>query len=106
MAEGLPAEPGHVPAHMHPRTMLSRDNWVMVNRQDGRDSTTLPVTERLATTVHVWLPHNILLGSSQDVADIATAVEKVAGALQGPDYDKALELASTTPQVWYESAEI
>jgi dTDP-4-amino-4,6-dideoxygalactose transaminase len=106
MAEGIPAEPGHVPAHMHPRTLLSRENWIMVNQQEGRNGTALPVTERLATTVHVWLPHNILLGSSQDVADIATAIEKVALALQGPDNDKALELAKTTPQVWYESAEI
>jgi dTDP-4-amino-4,6-dideoxygalactose transaminase len=106
MAEGLPAEPGHVPVHMHPRTMLSRDNWVLVSREAGRDAPNLPAVEHLATKVHVWLPHNVLLGTRKDMVDIAEAIRKVRDGLLGPDYKRAVELAKTTPQVWYESAEI
>jgi dTDP-4-amino-4,6-dideoxygalactose transaminase len=106
MAEGIPAEPGHVPIHDHPRTSLSRSNWTLVSRQDGAQAKSLPVVEDLATNVHVWLPHNVLLGTEQDIDDIATAVAKVADAMLGSDHERAVKLAETTGQVWYESAEI
>jgi dTDP-4-amino-4,6-dideoxygalactose transaminase len=106
MAEGIPVEPGHVPVHMHPRTMFSRDNWILVSQKEGRGAKNLPVVEYEATSVHIWLPHNVLLGTPEDIADIATAVRKVRNGLVGPNYKQALELAATTTQVWYESAEI
>lgn len=106
MAEGIPAEPGHVPVHMHPRTLKSRDNWILVNREQGREATSLPGVEHDATNVHVWLPHSLLLGDAADIEDTGRAIAKVAKALLGPDRDRAAELARTTGQVWYESAEV
>jgi dTDP-4-amino-4,6-dideoxygalactose transaminase len=106
MAEGIPVEPGHVPVHMHPRTMLSRDNWTLVSREHGRGAPDLPAVRHLATSVHVWLPHSVLLGTPADIADIATAVRKVRDGLLSTQHAEAVELARTTPQVWYESAEI
>ncbi|NPV75416.1 MAG: DegT/DnrJ/EryC1/StrS family aminotransferase [Anaerolineae bacterium] len=106
MAEGIPAEPGHVPVHIHPRTTLSRDNWILVSRNEGRGAKSLPVVEHLATRVHVWLPHGILLGSEKDMEDIATAVRKVRDGMLGANYKESLDLAKTTRQVWYESAEV
>ncbi len=106
MAEGIPAEPGHVPVHMHPRTMLSRDNWILVSREEGRKAKRLPVVERLATQVHVWLPHSVLLGTNEDIADIATAVRKVRNGLLGAYQAKALEMHKKIQSVWHGSAEI
>lgn len=106
MAEGIPAEPGHVPVHIHPRTLESRENWTLVSRADGRRANNLPVVEHNATHVHVWLPHNILLGSEKDITDIGDAIEKVAAALLGPDKERGIELARHTGQVWYESPEV
>lgn len=106
IAEGLPAEPGHVPVHIHPRTVKSRENWTLVSRTGGRGANGLPVVEQIATNVHIWLPHNVLLGTEKDVDDIAVAVDKIARRLLGEDRAKAKDLAGRTGKVWYESAEI
>lgn len=37
-----------------------------------------PVSERAGDEEAVWLPHQLLLGNSNDVADILTAVEKIS----------------------------
>jgi dTDP-4-amino-4,6-dideoxygalactose transaminase len=42
-----------------------------------------PVAERVAAEESVWLPHQLFLGTEQDVDDIATAVAKVAEGLRG-----------------------
>jgi hypothetical protein len=56
--------------------------------------------------VHIWLPHNVLLGTEKDMDDIAVAIDKVARRLLGDDRAKAKDLAARTGKVWYESAEI
>ena len=105
-AEGVPVEPGHVPANIHPSTEPCRDDWVLVSRDDGRNAESLPVSEHLAEHVHVWLPHRILLGEQSDIAQIASAIEKVSTKLAGEDRGRANELAQTLPSAWYESAEL
>jgi dTDP-4-amino-4,6-dideoxygalactose transaminase len=42
-----------------------------------------PVAERAAYEESVWLPHQLFLGTKQDVEDIAAAVEKVTEGLRG-----------------------
>jgi hypothetical protein len=40
-----------------------------------------PITERACATEAVWLEHRLLLGSQQDVDDIANAVEKIRASV-------------------------
>jgi dTDP-4-amino-4,6-dideoxygalactose transaminase len=42
-----------------------------------------PVAERVASEESVWLPHQLFLGTEQDVEYIATAVRKVAEGFRG-----------------------
>ena len=42
-----------------------------------------PVAERAAYHECVWLPHQLFLGTREDVDDIAAAIEKVASAYRG-----------------------
>ena len=42
-----------------------------------------PIAERVAYEESVWLPHQLFLGTSEDVDDIAAAIEKVTAAFRG-----------------------
>src|SRR5581483_6408940 len=44
--------------------------WRTVSRKNGRAAISLLAVELLATNVHVWLPHNVLVGTIVDMADM------------------------------------
>ncbi|MGB2694544.1 MAG: DegT/DnrJ/EryC1/StrS family aminotransferase [Dehalococcoidia bacterium] len=56
--------------------------WRDTNVQADYSNVHCPIAERVAEQESVWLPHELFLGTTQDVIDIATAVEKVTGAFR------------------------
>ena len=55
-------------------------SWQDTNVQYDYGNVSCPVAERAAYEESVWLPHELFLGSQQDVDDIAAAVEKITNA--------------------------
>ena len=79
LAEGIPCFGGfYEPVYKSP-LFGWRDAPVAVDYSE----TFCPVAERAASHECLWLPHQLFLGSRQDMDDIAAAVEKVAGAYRG-----------------------
>jgi dTDP-4-amino-4,6-dideoxygalactose transaminase len=75
-AEGIPCQGAfYEPVYKSP-LFGWRDAPVPVDYSE----TFCPVAERAAYQEMVWLPHQLFLGTRQDVDDIAAAIEKVAGA--------------------------
>lgn len=56
--------------------------WRDANAPVDYSAVRCPIAERAAYEEGVWLPHQLFLGTAEDVDDIARAVEKVTGAWQ------------------------
>jgi dTDP-4-amino-4,6-dideoxygalactose transaminase len=75
-AEGIPCQGAfYEPVYKSP-LFGWRDAPVSVDYSE----TFCPMAERAAYQEMVWLPHQLFLGTREDVDDIAAAIEKVAGA--------------------------
>jgi dTDP-4-amino-4,6-dideoxygalactose transaminase len=76
-AEGVPCSAGYVTLN---RNEALRDAARAAAGDPSLTFTDCPVAQSAERNV-AWMPQNILLGDSADVADVADAVAKVAGAL-------------------------
>lgn len=72
-AEGIPCY-GDFYSPVYKDTLFA---WRDTNVQFNYSAVHCPVAERVAEQESVWLPHQLFLGTEQDVDDIARAVEKV-----------------------------
>ncbi|MGH3491005.1 MAG: DegT/DnrJ/EryC1/StrS family aminotransferase [Actinopolymorphaceae bacterium] len=74
-AEGIPCSGGYQGLH---RTSALRAEIASITGRLGQPypEPKLPVTELLASDT-VWLPQPVLLGTEEDIHDVATAIEKV-----------------------------
>jgi dTDP-4-amino-4,6-dideoxygalactose transaminase len=72
--EGIPAAPGYIPLHRNRamRQALWEQFGVKVE-----DIPPCPTAERACDETVVWLPQSVLMGTSQDLASIAQALEKI-----------------------------
>lgn len=76
-AEGIPCSPGYVPLY---KMNGIRSGIARLQRVTGTRTETLPdcpVTERACASEGIWFTQNMLLGTRQDMDDIADAVLKV-----------------------------
>ncbi len=78
-AEGIPASGAFYDVVYRDPLFAWRDSGASVDYSSVR----CPVAERAAYQESVWLPHQLFLGTTQDVDDIATAIEKVTRAWRG-----------------------
>lgn len=83
-AEGIPAAAGYRPLYLEPAFQARfkdypLDSPAFGGRPDYRN-VRCPVTERICADEAVWLTQNLLLGTEQDMAQIAAAIEKVRAA--------------------------
>ena len=84
-AEGIPCSPGYVPLYRE-RVFLNRpisNDLCQLSRMKDYSSLHCPVCERACAEEAVWLYQNMLLGTEEDMADIATAIAKVQKAFAG-----------------------
>ena len=81
-AEGLPCSGRfYVPIHEDPLFAADAHTNPAVARGLDLHSAAFPVTSRAAYDESIWLPHELLLGSEEDVKDIAAIFARVhAGA--------------------------
>jgi len=78
-AEGIPCQGGFYEPVYRSSLFGWRDAPVRVDYSE----TFCAVAERAANEECVWLPHQLFLGSREDMDDIAAAIEKVARAYRG-----------------------
>lgn len=81
-AEGIPCSAGYVPLYKE-RLFLNRPaSNDLCQRSTLKDYSRVhcPVCERASAEEAVWLYQNMLLGTEEDMADIATAIAKVQRA--------------------------
>ncbi|MBN2908662.1 DegT/DnrJ/EryC1/StrS family aminotransferase [Polycladomyces sp. WAk] len=73
-AEGIPAAPGYIPLHRN--RAMRQALWEQFGVK-GEDIPSCPSAERACDETVVWLPQSVLMGTSQDLASIAQAIEKI-----------------------------
>ncbi|WP_020576431.1 DegT/DnrJ/EryC1/StrS family aminotransferase [Actinopolymorpha alba] len=74
-AEGIPCSSGYV--GLHRNAALREEIATLIKRLDlDYTDPEVPVADRVASDT-VWLPQPVLLGTEEDVRDIATAITKV-----------------------------
>jgi dTDP-4-amino-4,6-dideoxygalactose transaminase len=71
-AEGIPAGQGYIPLNRN--EAIIRDT---AKRTGIRKVYECPVSERLTKREVIWLPQNVLLGTSEDMDDTSNAIAKV-----------------------------
>lgn len=76
-AEGVPCSAGYVPLYRNP-VFHNASNFP--GREVDYARTRCPVAERICADEAVWLTQNLLLGSREDMDDIAEAVAKIRQA--------------------------
>jgi dTDP-4-amino-4,6-dideoxygalactose transaminase len=80
-AEGIPGAAGYRPLYQEPAFQARfRDYPLHSPAFGGRpdyDQVHCPVTERICADEAVWLTQNLLLGSEEDIAQIAQAIRKI-----------------------------
>jgi dTDP-4-amino-4,6-dideoxygalactose transaminase len=83
-AEGIPCASGYVPLYRENAVIdTCRELGELAGRQSvsvETNSERCPVTERICAEEAVWLFQSMLLGSEQDMKDIAAAVSKIQHA--------------------------
>ncbi len=77
-AEGIPCY-GDFYSPVYKDTLFA---WRDTNVQFDYGAVHCPIAERVAEQESVWLPHQLFLGTEQDVDDIARAVEKVVNGFR------------------------
>jgi dTDP-4-amino-4,6-dideoxygalactose transaminase len=83
--EGIPCSTGYGPLYkeaVFARHASREGSWCQVGRQIDYPHMHLPVCEAVCADC-VWLQQHLLLGSSDDMDDIATAIAKIARAWNG-----------------------
>jgi len=75
-AEGIPCAPGYVPLNQSP-ALLDGLERLSAFLDDVPPPRSCPVAERLCTQEAVWFTQNMLLGSQEDMDDIARAIAKI-----------------------------
>ncbi len=78
-SEGIPCHGAFYEPVYRDALFAWRDTAVPVDYSE----VSCPVAERVAYEESVWLPHQLFLGTEQDVDDIAAAIEKVTAAYRG-----------------------
>ncbi|MDN4593403.1 DegT/DnrJ/EryC1/StrS family aminotransferase [Polycladomyces subterraneus] len=73
-AEGIPAAPGYIPLHRN--RAMRQALWEQFGVRE-EDIPPCPSAERACDETVVWLPQSALMGTSQDLASIAQALEKI-----------------------------
>jgi dTDP-4-amino-4,6-dideoxygalactose transaminase len=77
-AEGVPAEGDfYVPLYEDPLFAMDPVTNPLCNTDFSLDRFDCPVTAKAAYEEAIWLPHQLFLGSAEDVADVAAAFEKI-----------------------------
>ncbi|MDF2658795.1 MAG: aminotransferase DegT [Paenibacillus sp.] len=71
-AEGIPLLPGYVSLNRNRAVVAEIEKWTGEKRE-----TSCPVSERFDEREGLWLHQNVLLGTEQDMHDIAQALGKV-----------------------------
>ncbi|MEF3308238.1 DegT/DnrJ/EryC1/StrS family aminotransferase [Paenibacillus sp. GYB004] len=71
-AEGIPLLPGYVSLNCNRAVVAEIEKWTGEKRE-----TSCPVSERFDEREGLWLHQNVLLGTEQDMHDIAQALGKV-----------------------------
>ena len=81
VAEGIPAVAGYRPLYKEPAFQSRFQDYPLDSPAFGGkpdySQVHCPVTERISTDEAIWLTQNMLLGSEQDVAQIAEAIRKI-----------------------------
>lgn len=73
-AEGIPAAPGYIPLHRN--RAMRQALWERFGVRD-EEIPSCPEAERACDETVVWLPQTVLMGTSQDLASVAQAIEKI-----------------------------
>lgn len=84
-AEGIPCSAGYVPLYRE-RVFLNRphsNDLCQLSRMKDYSQVYCPVCERASAEEAVWLYQNLLLGTEEDMVDIATAIAKVQRVFAG-----------------------
>ncbi len=79
IAEGIPCSAGYVPLYkegLFARVAHKQGAWCQVSRAIDYPALNLPVCEQVCRDT-VWLQQHHLLGSRQDMEDIATAIQRI-----------------------------
>lgn len=76
-AEGIPCSPGYIPLYRLPAIRDGVSNLKKALGEPVADLPVCPVTEKACDTEGVWLSQNMLLGTREDMDDIAAAILKV-----------------------------
>ncbi len=95
VAEGIPASRGYVPLHKEGFIEEAKEFYLRNSDFARRDYSqcSLPETEK-ACDETIWLPQTVLLGSTEEIKDIADAFEKVvkhSNQLAKIQFDKKLK---------------
>jgi dTDP-4-amino-4,6-dideoxygalactose transaminase len=83
-AEGVPCTTGYVPLYkegLFVRRAARQGTWCQIGRAIAYPSLHLPACEQVCTDT-LWLPQTLLLGTRQDMDDIAAVLLKVQSAWQ------------------------
>ncbi len=79
--EGIPCSFGYVPLYTSPALSDQTRQWPVdsayFNGKPDYTKVQCPQTERICSEEAVWLTQNMLLGSEQDMRDIAAAIGKI-----------------------------
>ena len=79
--EGIPCSTGYRPLYREPAFAARFADYPIDSPHFGGrpdySQVHCPVTERVCAEEAIWLTQNLLLGEDRDIADIATAIEKV-----------------------------
>jgi dTDP-4-amino-4,6-dideoxygalactose transaminase len=78
-AEGIPASGAFYEPVYRDKLFAWRDTNVPVDYS----KVSCPVAENAAYNESIWLPHQLFLGPTSDIDDIATAIEKITSAFRG-----------------------
>ncbi|GIP32936.1 DegT/DnrJ/EryC1/StrS aminotransferase family protein [Paenibacillus sp. J2TS4] len=71
-AEGIGASPGYVPLNKNKAVLAEIEKWTGKRREFD-----CPVSERASEKEVLWLVQNMLLGTDEDIHEIAKAIQKV-----------------------------
>lgn len=83
-AEGIPCASGYRPLYREAAFTTRFNDYPLTSPYfQGRPDyggVSCPVTERVCASEAIWLTQNMLLGTADDIRDIATAIDKVLAA--------------------------